>query len=65
MEKTAEDDGPVPTFVDHREEYESLKGRLPGHHNFGQRVSLGTSYLSHEILIGVVFRATEASSQSS
>jgi hypothetical protein len=38
MEKTAEDDGPRPTFKDHREEYEVLKGRVPGHHNFGQRV---------------------------
>jgi hypothetical protein len=40
MEKTAEDDGLPPTFPDHREEYEVLKGRVPGHHNFGQRVCL-------------------------
>lgn len=38
MEKTAQDDGPPPTFPDHREVYEVLKGRVPGHHNFGQRV---------------------------
>jgi tRNA (guanine10-N2)-methyltransferase len=38
MEKTAQDDGPPPTFPDHREVYEVLKGRVPGYHNFGQRV---------------------------
>ena len=38
MKKTAQDDGPPPTFPDHREVYEVLKGRVPGHHNFGQRV---------------------------
>jgi hypothetical protein len=45
MEKTADDDGPPPTFPDHREEYEVLKGRVPGHHNFSQRVRSLSSYM--------------------
>lgn len=34
MEKTATDDGPMPTFGDHSELTEE---RLPGHHQFNKR----------------------------
>lgn len=40
MEKTATDTGPRPTFEDHKDKYDLDEGKAPGHHNFGQRVSL-------------------------
>lgn len=54
MEKTAEDDGPPPTFPDHREIYEVLKGRVPGHHNFGQRVCV-VPFLRRQDLTGIQY----------
>ncbi len=39
MEKTAEDDGPPPTFEDH-DVSQMTKVKVPGHRNFSQRVGL-------------------------
>lgn len=44
MVKTAQDDGPAPTFGDHSE---FVQERLPGHHNFAKRVSVGSGLTQH------------------
>jgi tRNA (guanine10-N2)-methyltransferase len=46
MEKTAEDDGPPPTFDDQEELPEITEGNLPGHHQFRDRVSSSSKQFS-------------------
>lgn len=47
MEKVAEDDGDPPTFGNYEEEYERVKDKTPGHHNFREKVSFVTSPSRH------------------